>query len=62
MNLLTVVEAAKILSIRKSTLLRWIRRGEFPAIRVRSKFIRIRKIDLERWINKHLNRNSKRKC
>ncbi|MGH2531480.1 MAG: helix-turn-helix domain-containing protein [Thermomicrobiales bacterium] len=47
---LTVAEAASILKVDRSTVRRWIDRGDLPAVRVGQRSLRIRRNDLDRVI------------
>ena len=49
-RLLTVREVADLVGVSSETVLRWIRRGELPAIRLPGGAIRIREDELERWL------------
>lgn len=44
---LTIAEAAELLRVDKSTIRRWIGRGDFPVHRLGERVIRIRRSDLE---------------
>ncbi|MGH2561855.1 MAG: helix-turn-helix domain-containing protein [Thermomicrobiales bacterium] len=47
---LTVAEAAAILKVDRSTVRRWIDRGDLPAVRVGQRSLRVRRNDLDRVI------------
>jgi len=44
---LSVAEAAELLKVSKSTLWRWIDRGDLPAYRVGRRRIRLKRTDIE---------------
>ncbi len=52
MELLTARQAGDIIKFDPSTIYRWIRQGMLPVVRINTN-IRIRPIDLERFINEH---------
>jgi excisionase family DNA binding protein len=45
---LTVAEAASLLKVHKSTIWRWIDKGQLPVYRVGQRGVRLKKADLER--------------
>jgi excisionase family DNA binding protein len=49
-RLLTVREVADRLIVHPETVLRWVRRGEIPAVRLPGGAIRIREDELEAWL------------
>jgi excisionase family DNA binding protein len=49
-KLLTVAEAAEMLTIRRDTLWKWIRNGKFPAVVIGTRNYRIRLSDVEEFI------------
>jgi excisionase family DNA binding protein len=49
-RLLTAREVAERLGVSPATVLRWVRRGELPAIRLPSGAIRFRESELEAWL------------
>jgi excisionase family DNA binding protein len=49
-RLLTVREVADLLSVSTETVLRWVRQGKLPAIRLPGGAIRIWESALERWL------------
>ncbi len=49
-DLLTSTEAAKLLGVDRSTVVRYIRQGKLPAIKLPSGHTRIRRDDVERLI------------
>ncbi len=52
-RLLTTREVAETLAISPESVLRRIRSGELPAIRLSSKAIRIRESELEDYLERH---------
>ena len=48
--LLTAREVAERLGVSPETVLRWIRRGELPAIKLPGGAVRVREDELERWL------------
>lgn len=48
--LLTARSVADMLGLSAETVLRWIRRGDLPAIRLPGGAIRIREDELEKWL------------
>jgi len=51
---LTPEEVADALSVSRHTIYRLIERGNSPTVRI-GRLHRVRKVDLERWIEEHLN-------
>jgi len=51
---LTPEEVADALSVSRHTIYRLIERGNIPTVRI-GRLHRVRKVDLERWIEEHLN-------
>jgi excisionase family DNA binding protein len=49
---LTVAEAAALLKVHKSTIWRWIDKGQLPAYRVGQRGVRLKKADLERSLTR----------
>jgi excisionase family DNA binding protein len=49
-RLLTARAVADVLDVSPETVLRWIRRGELPAIRLPGGAIRLRRDEVERWL------------
>lgn len=49
-QLLTARTVAGMLDVSAETVLRWIRRGEMPAIRLPGGAIRIRETELDAWL------------
>ena len=49
-RLLTAREVADTFGMSAETLLRWVRRGDLPAIRLPGGAIRFRADELDRWI------------
>jgi excisionase family DNA binding protein len=47
---LTIAEAAAILKVDRSTIRRWIDRGDLPAYRVGQRAVRLRRDELDRMI------------
>jgi len=52
--LLRAEEAAKLLSLGRSTVFQLLATGELPAVRV-GRAVRVRRSDLERWIERRAN-------
>jgi excisionase family DNA binding protein len=52
-ELLTIKEAASFLKTSEFTVYRLMRHGEFPCIRKGKRFTRIRKTDLEAFLQKY---------
>ena len=52
-ELLTIKEAASLLKTSKFTIYRLMRHGEFPCIRMGRRFTRIRKRDLDAFLQKY---------
>jgi excisionase family DNA binding protein len=48
--LLTARQVAELLDVSPETVLRWMRRGELPAIRLPGGAIRFREDELEAWL------------
>jgi len=48
--LLTAREVADVLGVSAETVLRWVRRGDLPAIRLPGGAIRFRGDDLDEWL------------
>jgi excisionase family DNA binding protein len=53
MELLTLEEAAQIMKVSVQTVRRMVTSGEIPSVKIRGQY-RIRKVDLEAYINKQL--------
>jgi excisionase family DNA binding protein len=51
---LTSEEVAEALSVRRHTVYRLIEQGEIPTVRI-GRLRRVRKVDLERWMEEHLS-------
>jgi len=51
---LTPEEVADALSVSRHTIYRLIERGNIPTVRI-GRLHRVRKVDLERWIEEHLS-------
>jgi excisionase family DNA binding protein len=49
-RLLTARAVAELLGVSSETMLRWVRRGELPAIRLPGGAIRFREDELEAWL------------
>ncbi|MBV9166215.1 MAG: helix-turn-helix domain-containing protein [Solirubrobacterales bacterium] len=49
-RLLTARETADLLGVNPETVLRWVRRGTLPAIRLPSGQLRFREDALDRWL------------
>src|SRR5438105_10512310 len=47
---LTVREVADLLKINQQTIRNWIDRGDFPAVRVGPRRVRIRRVDLDAFL------------
>lgn len=52
-RLLTVKEAAETLRVTEWTIYRLMKRGQLPFIKVGKRFTRIRRRDLEAFLDKH---------
>lgn len=52
-ELLTVDEAAKLLTVSKPTLWRMIRAGELPVVKIAKRNTRIKRSDIEAYISGH---------
>ena len=52
-ELLTLDEAARLLTISKPTLWRILRRGELPVVKVTERGTRIKRSDIEAYISRH---------
>lgn len=50
---LTIREVADLLSVSKSTAYRWAREGVLPVIRLGSKSVRVRTVDLLALLDEH---------
>ena len=48
--LLTTREVAELLGVSSESVLRWVRRGDLPAIRLPGGAIRFRPDDIEAWL------------
>jgi len=51
---LTPEEVADALSVSRHTIYRLIERGDIPTVRI-GRLRRVRKVDLERWMEEHLS-------
>ena len=49
-GLITLLEAAMLLAISKSTLWRIIRRGELPVVKIAERSTRIKRSDLDAYV------------
>jgi excisionase family DNA binding protein len=49
-RLLTTRELAEFLGVIPETVLRWVRRGQLPAIKLPSGAIRFRESDVDAWL------------
>ena len=52
-QLLTLDEAAKLLTISKATLWRILRKGELPVVKITERGTRIKRSDIEAYISRH---------
>lgn len=52
-ELLTVDEAARLLTISKPTVWRMIRAGELPVVKIAKRSRRIKRSDIEAYISRH---------
>ncbi len=52
-RLLTVKEAAEILRVTEWTIYRLMKRGQVPFVKVGRRFTRIRRRDLEGFVDRH---------
>lgn len=53
-RLLKIAEVAEILQISKTTVYRLIEVGYLPAVRITMASVRVRELDLEKYIQEHL--------
>jgi excisionase family DNA binding protein len=60
-QLLTAREVAGMLGVSTETALRWVRRGELPAIRLPGGAIRFREDEVEGWLQERAT-TSRGKC
>jgi excisionase family DNA binding protein len=56
-DLLTTSEAAKHFRVARSTITRWIRLGQLPAVRIPSGHWRVRRSDVERALREDQERD-----
>lgn len=49
-RLLTARELADVLGLSVETILRWVRQGKLPAIRLPGGAIRFREVEVEAWL------------
>ena len=54
--LLNISEVALILKISKTSVYRLAQAGELPAVRFGEAIVRVRQVDLERYILEHLSK------
>jgi excisionase family DNA binding protein len=61
---LTTAEVADRLGVIPETILRWVRSGKLPAIRLSAGAIRFRESELEAWLDAHTSgtNDADRKC
>ena len=52
-RLLRIRDVAELLDVSTETVLRRIRRGDLPAIRLASNALRVREDELDRWLEQH---------
>ena len=50
--LLRAEEAARLVSLGRSTIFKLLASGELPAVRV-GRSVRVRRVDLERWVEEN---------
>lgn len=51
---LTPEQVAEVLSLSRSTAYHLIETGELPSVRI-GRLRRVRKVDLERWVEEHMS-------
>jgi len=52
-KLLKIAEVAEILSVSKTTIYRLIQIGDLPAVHIADELVRVRMVDLEKYILEH---------
>lgn len=52
-QMVSPADAAEMLSVDRDTVLRWIRAGKLPSVRLSRRIIRIRVSDLDAYIEAH---------
>jgi excisionase family DNA binding protein len=50
-ELLTVAQVAELLQLNRQTLWNWIGTGTFPAVQIGERLFRIKRTDLDAWLN-----------
>jgi excisionase family DNA binding protein len=55
-KLLTYEEAAVQVAMAPKTLRKWVAEGRLPSVRFSHKAIRIRQVDIDRFVDKHLRK------
>jgi excisionase family DNA binding protein len=55
-RLLTTRQVAEVLAVSPETVLRRIRSGHLPAVRIASNALRIREVELEAYLERHTTR------
>ena len=52
-RLLTPLEAAQLLNVKPGTVYAWAHRGQIPHVRIGVRCIRLKKEDIQQWIDEH---------